>query len=428
MGRDANDVLREGGPEAVEALYASAKAYVPKAKRGTNGKGGAHATKVTRPMSDAAHEKRAAKIVEKEAEKTEEPPHTPAVFRSVWDALKTPPKPRVWHLEHWMPGDDVTGLWSDGGIGKTTLGMQLGYCTAGNMPFLGMPVRAGGSFYLTAEEHDDELDFRNHQIANGIIIPDGAIRYPFDVVSRAGEDALLARFTKNGVMEPTPLWKEIVERIGDIKYAYVGIDPSADVFGGNEINRAEVRAFVNLLRKPAIQFQCAILLMGHASVDGMKTGRGYSGSTAWNNSVRARWYFQRPASEDGEEEEETDLRELSLKKSNRGKPGQSLLLNWNVGWFGVCGGTTLQQKGVAAIEAKAKFMALLAAAASQGRNVSHKTTSNNYGPTMFAKAPDGKPHRKADYERAMEELFSEERIKVVPYGAASRGNEKVVAI
>src|SRR5262245_39408434 len=115
MGRDANDVLREGGPEAVAELYANAVTYVPKAKRGANGKSGAHTTKA-RPMSDAVHEKRAAKIVEKEAEKTEEPPHTPAVFRSVWEALKTPPKDRDWHLEHWMPGDDVTGLWSDGGI------------------------------------------------------------------------------------------------------------------------------------------------------------------------------------------------------------------------------------------------------------------------------------------------------------------------
>jgi RecA-family ATPase len=353
------------------------------------------------------------------------PPHAPMVSRCVWTALKTPPKPRIWHLEHWMPGDDVTGLWSDGGIGKTTLGMQLGYCTAGNMPFLGMPVRAGGAFYLTAEEHDDEIDFRNHQIANGIIVPESAIRHPFEVVSRASEDALLCRFSKSGVIEPTPLWKEIIERIGDLKCAYVGIDPSADVFGGNEIDRAQVRAFVNMLRKPAIEHKCAILLMGHASVDGMKTGRGYSGSTAWNNSVRARWYFQRPPSADGSEDDDTDLRELSLKKTNRGKPGQRLLLNWHGGWFGLDGGAP-QQKGVGAIEVKVKFMKLLTSFTDeQKRNVCHKPNANNYAPTMFAKSPDGKPHRKADYEKAMEELFSEGRLRIKEYGPPSRRWERL---
>jgi RecA-family ATPase len=355
------------------------------------------------------------------------PRHVPMVARCVWTALKTPPKPRVWHLEHWMPGNNVTGLWSDGGIGKTTLGMQLGYCTASGMPFLGMPLRAGGAFYLAAEEDDDEIDFRNHQIANGIVVPEDAIRYPFEVVTRASEDTLLCRFTKAGAIEPTPLWKEIVERIGDLKCAYVGIDPSADVFGGNEIDRAQVRAFVNMLRKPAIEHQCAILLMGHASVDGMKTGRGYSGSTAWHNSVRARWYFQRPPTEDDSEDDATDLRELSLRKTNRGKDGERLMLRWHDGWFGLDGGGS-QQPGRAVADVKAKFMQLLASFAEQGRNVSHKPKATTYAPTAFAEAPAGKPHRRADYEKAMEELFDEGRLQVKPYGSPSRGWTRIEPI
>jgi RecA-family ATPase len=174
-------------------------------------------------------------------------------------------------------------------------------------------------------------------------------------------------------MEPTPLWRELVERIADLRCAFLGIDPAADVFGGNEIDRGQVRAFINMLRKPAIEHQCAILLAGHASVDGLKTGRGYSGSTAWHNSVRARWYFEHcetpTMAGDGEPQTDTSLRKLSLKKSNRGKAGQQLLLHWHDGWFGLTGGggSRLAQEA----QVRDRFLTLLARFTAQGRRVSH---------------------------------------------------------
>ena len=86
---------------------------------------------------------------------------------SMWEKLKDkePPPPRINHIERWMPGDDVTALFGDGGKGRTQLGLQLCYCTAARMLFLGMDVRHGSAIALSAEEHDDELHFRGHQIA-----------------------------------------------------------------------------------------------------------------------------------------------------------------------------------------------------------------------------------------------------------------------
>jgi RecA-family ATPase len=291
------------------------------------------------------------------------------------------------------------------------------------MPFLGMPIRAGGAIYFTAEEHNDEFDFRAHQIANGIIVPEEAIRYPFEVVSRAGEDALLCRFTKAGVLEPTPLWTELVERIGDLKCAFVGIDPAADVYGGNEIDRAQVRAFINMLRKPAIEHKCAILLAGHASVDGLKTGRGYSGSTAWHNSVRARWYFRNPTADDNEDEADPNLRELSLRKTNRGKAGQRLLLRWHEGWFGLDGGGASQPAKEA--QAKERFLILLARFQSEGRRVS-PNKGPTYAPACFEQHPNGKPFKGRQYHEAMDALLAEGQLRVVTDGSPSRQRSYLV--
>jgi hypothetical protein len=67
MGRDANDDLREGGPEAVTERYARAKPYRPK----LNGQAGAHTTKAKRTMPNGTHEKLAGRVVEKALKKIE---------------------------------------------------------------------------------------------------------------------------------------------------------------------------------------------------------------------------------------------------------------------------------------------------------------------------------------------------------------------
>jgi RecA-family ATPase len=55
------------------------------------------------------------------------------------------------------------------------------------------------------------------------------------------------------------------------------------VFGGDEINRSQVRKFVSMLRGLAIEYDCAVLLLSHPSLTGPNSGTGTSGSTAWNN-------------------------------------------------------------------------------------------------------------------------------------------------
>ena len=65
------------------------------------------------------------------------------------------------------------------------------------------------------------------------------------------------------------------------------LDTSADLFGGNEIYRSHTRQFISMLRQLAIAARnaCGVLLLTHPSLEGIRSGSGLSGSTAWHNSV-----------------------------------------------------------------------------------------------------------------------------------------------
>ena len=62
-------------------------------------------------------------------------------------------------------------------------------------------------------------------------------------------------------------------------------------------------------RRAVINYNATVILLAHPSLSGLSSGSGLSGSTAWENSVRARAYLSREAESD-------DIRVLSRKKSN----------------------------------------------------------------------------------------------------------------
>jgi AAA domain len=154
----------------------------------------------------------------------------------------------------------------------------------------------------------------------------------FRFQSLAGQDAVLGAPNRSGTIEPTALFGQLLEQAGDLKPKHIGIDTAADVFAGNEIDRAQVRQFINLLRRLAIVSDGSVVLLTHPSLTGINTGTGLSGSTAWHNSVRSRMYMTAPKIEAGEQPD-TDLREMIFKKSNYGRVPNSLVLRYQNGLF-----------------------------------------------------------------------------------------------
>ena len=147
------------------------------------------------------------------------------------------------------------------------------------------------------------------------------------------------------------------------------IDTRADVFGGNEIDRNQVRFFVRALRRLCFECDMAILLLSHPSLTGISSGTGQSGSTAWGNSVRIRLYLEHPKAEDGSELD-PNLRILTTKKTNYGPADTSIMLRWDAGIFrpDKTGASTLDR--IARDQAvETRFLELLRDFDKQGRHV-----------------------------------------------------------
>jgi RecA-family ATPase len=197
----------------------------------------------------------------------------------------------------------------------------------------------------------------------------------------------------------------------------VVLDTLADLFPGNENDRAQARQFVGLLRGLAIKHGCALLLLSHPSLSGLNSGSGTSGSTAWNNSVRSRLYLERVI-QDGYEANQ-DARLLSTKKVNYGRNGGEISVTWQGGVFVADAPETGLDRMAAGAKAERVFLKLLAAFTAQGRRVNGNGRPT-YAPKMFAESAEAEGVTKRAFKAAMDALYNKGKIRNETTGPASR--------
>jgi KaiC/GvpD/RAD55 family RecA-like ATPase len=338
----------------------------------------------------------------------------PVIDIATWEGKEV--ADREWFIDGLIPARNVTLLSGDGGLGKSLLALQIGVASALDRVTLGLKPQAGRVLYVAAEDEAEEFQRRAADIlrAHGATFADTGGR--FHLVPLADHDALLASPGRSGVMEPTKLFGEICGLIDDHCPDLVVLDTAADMFGGDEIKRAQVRQFIAMLRRVCLSMDCAILLLAHPSVAGMQTGTGSSGSTAWNNSVRSRLYLT-AASGDGAD---PDGRVLSTMKSNYGKKGGSLAMRWADGVFVVDDGTTPNPSaGLLNRKADEVFLDLLSMFNRLGQPCS-PSPSVTYGPKRMDGHPDSAGIKKKAFEQAMHRLLKSGAIKIVHDGPPSK--------
>lgn len=307
-----------------------------------------------------------------------------------------------WLAEGMIPAGQPVLLSGDGGLGKSLLALQLAAAVAKGGQWLGMYVPRGPALYLSAEDETAELHRRIARITDDLDALDA-----LHIAPMAELDPLLVIPGPRGAgLNTTALYDAVAARVEELRPALVVLDSNADFFGGNEVVRSEVRWFIGQLRKLCHGTGCTVLILSHPSVSGMQSGTGLSGSTHWNNSVRARLYLTRPAGEDGDRDE----RVLEVMKNNRGPLGKRLALRWSAGAFVPSVGPA---EGVTDADVDALFLDLLGQYTAQGRYV-NANGGANYAPTALAKDELARRKRlsKKALTDAMNRLLRSKRIAV----------------
>lgn len=244
---------------------------------------------------------------------------------------------REWLIPSVLVRRSITLFTGDGGVGKSLMSQCLQVAAALGKDWIGLPVPVMNSFGVYCEDDDDELDRRFEDICKfyGCRFKDldNRVRY----ISRVGEENELVRYAGRGdnvKPQKTALFSAIQEEVKDNEAQLIILDTAGDVFGGNENIRAQVRSFVNIIRKLAIPRNGGVILNAHPSKSSMADGSNFSGSTAWHGSVRNRIFLQKPKrrTQDGDEDDSpTDDRVLKIMKSNYSRGGGKIECKWQDG-------------------------------------------------------------------------------------------------
>lgn len=325
-----------------------------------------------------------------------------------------PVPPLRWLVPWWIPWGRVTGLYGAGGEGKTLLIQQLMTATALGRQWLGLDVAPVKSFGIFCEDDADEVHRRQADINQlyGCEFRDlGNMR----IVPRLGYENVLMTFDERGKPHLTDLWWQLLEEAKDFGAQLFAVDTVADVFGGNEIDRVQVRAFVQMgLGGFARGIDGVTIAAAHPSRAGRE--EGYSGSTGWEFTMRSKCVLGRPKAEDGDQEQtDPNQRLLSRNKSNYGPRDEQLELFWRNGVFEHKPQPTGIFRTIDRNHADRVFMQLLDRFTAKGRFVTDSANAPNYAPRMFAKQPDAEGYKRGDFIAAMERLFHRGQIQRVSY-------------
>lgn len=336
-----------------------------------------------------------------------------------------PIQEREWIVTDWLPARVTTANYGDGGTGKTLLAQQLQTACATGAPWCGLGVMRCRSLGVYCEDEEEELHRRQWRMcaALGLRLADlDDMRW----LSGAGADNALVTFTPDGRMQVTERFEAIAKAATDFEARLVVLDTAADLFGGNENDRHQVRQFIGLLTRLAMQIDGAVLLNAHPSRTGLNSGTLDGGSTAWSNSVRSRWSLARPQVERDDAPADTSERLLTRRKANYASIGDSIRLRWVAG---VLAPITAETGIFGSIKRQAVehvFLELLNRCEAAGVRVSDSKNAMSFAPRLFARRPDAEGYRAKEFEQAMVRLFAAGRIAMAEYGRKGDARQRIV--
>lgn len=333
---------------------------------------------------------------------------------------------RLWDVDDRVPRQTVGNLSGEGGVGKSILELTRNVAHTLGAQWLGAQCRQGPTFYLGAEDSEDELHIRIAAICEHFMVSfEDLVAGGMYVKSLLGQDACLCEQNRNGKVITTQHYSLLREMAGDLKPVNISLDPLTRIYPGNEIDRAAAYQFVAHMQALTNVSGGSVTVLSHPSLTGISTGSGTSGSTGWHGAYRFRQYLTAVKTSSGKESD-PDLRELQIKKVQYGRQGERLVLRYQRGVFVPVTDDSPEVIQRAA-EAEDVFMALLRRATAMSQKVSPKSAARNYAPRLFAEEQEGLFIGEDAFEAAMKRLFKAERIRAEEYGRPSDPSVRIVA-
>ncbi|HLX18419.1 MAG TPA: AAA family ATPase [Bradyrhizobium sp.] len=247
---------------------------------------------------------------------------------------KVPP-PLDWLVPGVLLRGEVTLFAGATKLGKTFLCQDMMTAAALGRRWLGRDIGQFRSFGYFAEDREQALAHRQININRHYDISHADLETEVSWLSRDqiganGGNARLCEFERfSAIPKMTPRWDQMVNFCKDTGVRVVPIDTSARTFGGDEVNRNQVTAYVEKLAWLADTLGGAILLNAHPN----RSGGWYSGSSAWESTVRITISLERPKTYNRETGTDEDVRILYGMGSNYGSKLNATKLRWQDGVF-----------------------------------------------------------------------------------------------
>jgi hypothetical protein len=226
------------------------------------------------------------------------------------------------------------GLWTGhGGAGKTQTALHLAMCIALGRDFFGEPVESDRVAYVSTEDDANDLSYRlAHQVrflGASLDELDGKL-FLYDYTAT---DPVLVTSEPDGSIVPTPRHKALRKELRRRGVAVVFLDNFSTLCAVDLIRPAHATQAIALCAQLVPKDGNAILI-AHVDKATAKAGHSreaYSGTAAFHNRARWRWYLFAPNRDDdaepGEEADGDDGRRiLEVQKVNAGRSGARIPL------------------------------------------------------------------------------------------------------
>jgi RecA-family ATPase len=319
-----------------------------------------------------------------------------------WPALIGRKAPsRRFILPDWLPAYCVILLHGFGGTGKTLLAQQIGTACILQCQFLGGVADACPVLGWFGEDDHDELWRRQEAINAAFGIADvGELEGKLFWRACPGDDLSLFTATSEGDYSTTALFDVLRAQIVETSAKLTILDSATQIAAIPENNRVLVTRCIQALNKLCLETGTTIILIGHNS----RTG-DFSGSTAWENRVRARLHMKREKDEDGGESIM-----LCRPKANYAALEDGVSLEWHEGAYR-CTDHRFETYGdrldreMKERETDQAFLAALDQLTEQRRSTSASPQAANFAPKLIAADGLVNGFSRRDLERSMSRLF-----------------------